>query len=213
MQTGSFRLSLKFILPVALVWALLAYAVVPWVDNLTVRWFVRDLDTRSQMLAAALQDPLQEYVRAEVAAQDHRTVRPHCEGRAPVCAGALRCRRADAVQDPHLSAIAGLHGDRDFADFAAKHGAAAAGLGARHRKPVDGRGQLRRQADPGARHQLHRAAQRRCAQVCAGTVRLPGGGDGLADHPDRPPEPARRGQCAQGRAGEGCPSARAARRP
>jgi len=62
MQSGSFRLSLKFILPVALVWALLAYAVVPWVDKLTLQWFVRDLDTRSQMLAAALQDPLQEYV-------------------------------------------------------------------------------------------------------------------------------------------------------
>ncbi|RJG01145.1 alpha,alpha-trehalose-phosphate synthase (UDP-forming) [Noviherbaspirillum sedimenti] len=62
MQSGSFRLSLKFILPVALVWVLLAYAVVPWVDKLTLRWFVRDLDTRSQMLAAALQDPLQEYV-------------------------------------------------------------------------------------------------------------------------------------------------------
>lgn len=62
MQSGSFRLSLKFILPVALVWALLAYAVVPWVERQTLQWFVRDLDTRSQMLAAALQEPLQEYV-------------------------------------------------------------------------------------------------------------------------------------------------------
>lgn len=62
MQSGSFRLSLKFILPVALVWALLAYAVVPWVEKQTLQWFVRDLDTRSQMLAAALQEPLQEYV-------------------------------------------------------------------------------------------------------------------------------------------------------
>ena len=31
-------------------------------ENLTLKWFVRDLDTRSQMLAAALQEPLQEYV-------------------------------------------------------------------------------------------------------------------------------------------------------
>ncbi len=62
MQSGAIRLSLKFILPVALVWALLAYAVVPWVDSLTLRWFVRDLDTRSQMLAAAMEEPLQEYV-------------------------------------------------------------------------------------------------------------------------------------------------------
>ncbi len=62
MQSGSFRQSLKFLLPIALVLGLLAYAVVPWVDNLTLRWFVRDLDTRSQLLASALQNPLQEYV-------------------------------------------------------------------------------------------------------------------------------------------------------
>lgn len=62
MQLRSFRLSLRFILPVALVLGLLAYAVVPLVDNLTLRWFVRDLDMRSQLLAGALQNPLQEYV-------------------------------------------------------------------------------------------------------------------------------------------------------
>lgn len=62
MRSGSFRLSLKFILPIVLVWGLLAYAVIPWVDNLTLRWFVRDLDTRSQLLASALQNPLQEYI-------------------------------------------------------------------------------------------------------------------------------------------------------
>ncbi|TCS39200.1 trehalose 6-phosphate synthase [Paucimonas lemoignei] len=62
MQSGALRLSFRFILPVALVWALLAYAVVPSVDNLTLRWFVRDLDARSQMLASALQEPVQEYL-------------------------------------------------------------------------------------------------------------------------------------------------------
>lgn len=56
------RLSLRFILPLALVLALIAYAVVPLADNLTRRWFVRDLDTRSQSLAAALHEPLREYV-------------------------------------------------------------------------------------------------------------------------------------------------------
>jgi trehalose 6-phosphate synthase len=56
------RLSLRFVLPLGLVLALFAYAVVPLVDNLTLRWFVRDLDTRSQSLASALQEPLAEYV-------------------------------------------------------------------------------------------------------------------------------------------------------
>jgi trehalose-6-phosphate synthase len=58
----SFRLSLRFILPLALVVALFAYAVVPLVDGMTQRWFVRDLDARSQMLASALQDPLLDYL-------------------------------------------------------------------------------------------------------------------------------------------------------
>ena len=58
----SFRLSLRFILPLALVVGLFAYAVVPVVNDMSLRWFVRDLEARSQMLASALQQPLQEYV-------------------------------------------------------------------------------------------------------------------------------------------------------
>ncbi|HYD95843.1 MAG TPA: trehalose-6-phosphate synthase [Noviherbaspirillum sp.] len=67
MPFRSFRLTLRFVVPLALVLGLFAYAVVPLMDNLTLRWFVRDLDTRSQSLANALQDPLLEYVpqRAE----------------------------------------------------------------------------------------------------------------------------------------------------
>jgi trehalose-6-phosphate synthase len=56
------RLSLRFVLPLALVLGLIAYAVVPLADNLTLRWFVRDLDARSQSLATALHEPLREYV-------------------------------------------------------------------------------------------------------------------------------------------------------
>lgn len=55
-----FRLSLRFVIPLALVLALFAYALVPLVENITLRWFIRDLDTRSQMLSTALQDPLIE---------------------------------------------------------------------------------------------------------------------------------------------------------
>jgi trehalose-6-phosphate synthase len=62
MLSRLFRLSLRFVLPLAVVLALFAYAVVPLVDNLTLRWFIRDLDMRSQSLASALQDPLQEYI-------------------------------------------------------------------------------------------------------------------------------------------------------
>ncbi|MDD2541553.1 MAG: trehalose-6-phosphate synthase, partial [Desulfuromonadaceae bacterium] len=37
----------------------LAYAVVPLVDKLTLRWFVRDLDSRSHLITSTLQEPLE----------------------------------------------------------------------------------------------------------------------------------------------------------
>jgi trehalose 6-phosphate synthase len=62
MPFRSFRLSLRFILPLALVLGLVAYSIMPLVDDLAARWFVKDLDKNAQILANSLQDPLQEYV-------------------------------------------------------------------------------------------------------------------------------------------------------
>ena len=62
MKFRSIGLSLRFIVPLALVLALFGYLVIPLMDNFTVRWFVRDLDMRSQLLARTLQDPLIEYL-------------------------------------------------------------------------------------------------------------------------------------------------------
>ena len=56
----SLRLSLRFVLPLAAALALLAYAVVPLVDKLNLRWAVRDLDIRSQLITSTLQEPLTE---------------------------------------------------------------------------------------------------------------------------------------------------------
>lgn len=58
------RLSLRFILPLFLVLAGIAYAVAPLVDQLTLRWFVRDIEIRSSLLANTLQEPLQEQLAA-----------------------------------------------------------------------------------------------------------------------------------------------------
>jgi len=62
MQLRSFKFSLRLIFPLAVVLGLFAFAIVPLVDNLTMRWFVRELDARSQMLANTMQEPLAEYV-------------------------------------------------------------------------------------------------------------------------------------------------------
>jgi len=54
------RRSLRFLVPLALALAAIAYAVVPLVDELTLRWFVRDLDIRARLVATAVEEPLVE---------------------------------------------------------------------------------------------------------------------------------------------------------
>src|SRR5690349_972909 len=56
-------LSLRFVVPLALALAAIAYAVVPLVDRLTFQWFVRDLDARGQLIAKTSQDTLVELLR------------------------------------------------------------------------------------------------------------------------------------------------------
>ena len=58
------RLSLRFVFPLLLVLAAIAYTVAPLVDQLTLRWFVRDLDIRSTLIANAIEEPLQEQLAA-----------------------------------------------------------------------------------------------------------------------------------------------------
>ncbi|HSD59806.1 MAG TPA: trehalose-6-phosphate synthase [Burkholderiales bacterium] len=57
------RLSLRFIIPLLLALTAIAYAVVPLVDQLTLRWFVRDLDIRSTLVANTIQEPLQDMIQ------------------------------------------------------------------------------------------------------------------------------------------------------
>ena len=61
----SLKLSLRFVIPLVIALGLLAYAVVPLVDKLTLRWSVRDMDIRSQLITNTLQDPLQELLPQE----------------------------------------------------------------------------------------------------------------------------------------------------
>jgi trehalose 6-phosphate synthase len=56
------RLSLRFVVPLFIALAALAYAVVPVVNELTLRWFVRDLEMRSQLVAHAVDDPLLDLI-------------------------------------------------------------------------------------------------------------------------------------------------------
>ena len=59
------RLSLRFVLPLMLVLAGIAYAIAPLVDRLTLGWFVRDLDVRATLIVNTIQEPLQEQLAAQ----------------------------------------------------------------------------------------------------------------------------------------------------
>lgn len=54
------RLSLRFVVPLVLALAAVAYGLAPLVDQLTLKWFVRDLDIRTHLIATAVQEPLVE---------------------------------------------------------------------------------------------------------------------------------------------------------
>jgi trehalose-6-phosphate synthase len=65
------RLSLRFLLPLVLVLAALAYAVIPLVDTLTLKWFVRDIEIRVQLIAGAVEGPLTELIASESKAESN----------------------------------------------------------------------------------------------------------------------------------------------
>lgn len=52
------RLSLRFIVPLFLALAGLAYGLAPLVDRAVLQWFVRDLDLRASVIATTVQEPL-----------------------------------------------------------------------------------------------------------------------------------------------------------
>lgn len=54
----SLRLSLRFLVPLAIAMVALAFVTVPVVDSLTLRWFMRDLDIRASLIARALETPV-----------------------------------------------------------------------------------------------------------------------------------------------------------
>jgi trehalose 6-phosphate synthase len=56
------RLSLRFLVPLLIAIGAFAYVAVPLADALMLRWFVRDLDMRSSLIATTVQEPLADLV-------------------------------------------------------------------------------------------------------------------------------------------------------
>src|SRR6266566_1208540 len=57
------RLSLRFVIPLLIALAIFAYAALPLVDKLMLRWFSRDLEVRANLIATTVDDPLHTLVR------------------------------------------------------------------------------------------------------------------------------------------------------
>jgi alpha,alpha-trehalose-phosphate synthase [UDP-forming] len=54
----TFRLQLRFLVPLVIILTGTAYLALPLMDRLTLRWFARDLDMRGSLVATALSDSL-----------------------------------------------------------------------------------------------------------------------------------------------------------
>lgn len=64
MAMRTWRLQLRFLLPLGATLILAAYLAVPLMDQVTLRWFSRDLDSRGQLVANALSDSIAEGLAA-----------------------------------------------------------------------------------------------------------------------------------------------------
>ena len=53
------KLSLRFLVPLIIVLAALTLAAMPVIDQLTLRWFMKDLDLRASLIASTVEEPVQ----------------------------------------------------------------------------------------------------------------------------------------------------------
>ena len=94
MALSSLRLQLRFLLPLMATLVLAATLAVPLLDQVTLRWFSRDLNSRGALVANTLSDSVAQALVADRPAQ-------------------LRGLFERSVQDERLFAI-GLCGDGDL---------------------------------------------------------------------------------------------------
>jgi hypothetical protein len=81
------NLQLRFLLPLVITLVIAAYVALPVMDQLTLRWFARDLNSRGMLIASTLSDPIME------ALADGKTAK-------------LRQRFDRVIQDERLFALA-----------------------------------------------------------------------------------------------------------
>ena len=84
MGLKTLRLQLRFLLPLVVTLVVAAYLAVPLMDQVTLRWFSRDLNSRGVLVANALSDSVADALHRGPAGTAATPVRPRGAGRAPV---------------------------------------------------------------------------------------------------------------------------------
>ena len=210
----SIRLSLRFIAPLVVTLALLAYALVPLVDRLTLRWWVSDLDIRSQLIANTMEEQLADLV--EQGARGARST--HCSrGRCRTSActrSPSATSRASCATRPRPIRRRSAASRRWGATRSARSCACARDRCTSCERPVYQGSDRIGSLILVARHELRRAAQRRYAPLPDRPVRRPGRGHFAGHGVHRPPVLARLGRGrARAAARRGHRAARSRSRP
>ncbi len=153
------NLQLRFLIPLLLTLVAAAYLATPLMDQLTLRWFSRDLNARGALVTNALSDSISAALERIARAAPADAVRPRRAGRAPVRDRPVLARRHAAAPDRELSAEPELPRGEDRVGAARPAALARRRPGPRRRAPGQRRDGTGRQPRAAARHELRRPAQ------------------------------------------------------
>ena len=162
------RLSLRFVIPLLLALAAFAYAVVPLVDKLTMRWFVSDLDMRASLIATTVQEPVQDLLRTGNRTRAVEFFTRITQDERLYAIGFCPARRGQPVATPALPPEVNCRALDQFSGPAGHMLTSAQGPVLVSVRPLDVRGGHGREAGARARHELRRrAAARRRESTCS----------------------------------------------
>ena len=199
------RLSLRFVIPLLIALAAFAYVSVPLADALMLRWFVRDLDIRSSLIASTVQEPLSALVPTRSAPRISAFFNRMLQDERLYGVGTLPRRHVRADRDaqfPAARSTARRWGDMPSPDDGKRVLQTPRGplhVAARPRRPRVPAG---RAAGARPRHELRRAPQRGDAPLPVLFLRRAERRDRAHHRRDRPAFVARLG------AGPACAAAR-----
>lgn len=100
----SMRLSLRFVVPLLVALGIFAYAALPLVDKLMLRWFSRDLEVRANLIATTVEGPLHDLIQTRNEARIPQFFTRLTQDERLFAVAFCPADKADAVATPTLPA-------------------------------------------------------------------------------------------------------------